>query len=1137
MRNKILVTALSILSVFWQSSLRAAAQEEIPASASAISKLEKFNRKTSGSWRVSMNRKSGLPRSLVAGSGLRAGKNESAARSFLKSNEDFLGVDAARLKLKLQRKSPVGEHFYFEQYYKSLKVENAYVKVNADKSGDLINYQSTYVKDLDLDTNPSQTASQASSAAVADAGGGLARRADLAIFSQHGDKASAALAWKVRVESADGKWDYFINAQSGEILNKISLLQNANYTFEANLNPVYPGFSGSSAKGVPLSHLVFNASGNVVSSSMTNATGTATLTLSTTTSRLFHSFKGKHFRIADQGFASYSSPRSYYISTTTQDNAAGEWKEVPFDGTVVFQACDGPNDYPFFGAPQFEGGFAVGDMSPGGVIGDRTFLKVIDKEDNSVLGEYIGTLSDAFSGPVVSVISTATASPTSVKFAVSSFSGKTGSYSVSKTKVFCARELSSAATATTHIAHEDSKISASAYYNLNNMREFFASAKLNNGGKTYVDLDTPITVMVNASGVSTSAYEDGMPNAFYDPDEKIIMFGRGKRDDISPNAFDGYRNFALEAAIVRHEYVHAVMDRIWPIRYFDEGAAIAEATADYFALSSITTNSDSGNWSGTPLTGRIGDYVNPSGEDGCISSLQGEGSVRNLAGSCVFSPADWAANGINGHHKNSLVLSQALWGIRTGTNGSVADGATTKADAIVWAALMFFPESLIEFRDAVYTSAKALYKTESSLHSEVLSSFAAHGITDANVIDPNGDIYEPNDSPNSASGIDIYGGSKSITARIDPQTDADYYSLALNGGQLSVTVNLPPAGQSVYYVLSLVLLDALNRTLVAMVSPHYSAGETNGLTNDKTAVLSYNVPSPANGGTGRYILGVLSVCPDGLGGAASCHAGFTGQYSLDFKFAKTSAIGAVTITNYPADFNDGTQIDFKVPYISTGTLASTFTGLSTVLQDWSTGGLEAFYAVRLLDSGLNPIGGLNEYSTVTVPASSTIVGGEIEGSAVFKGNFASLGYSAVHLQVLGKLRSHPSDIDDSGTPEDKQRGIVSLGISGLIKNPKWLVNKVEIRNAIFNPLKSERSRLPRIVWAPGYGNISVRIFALDGLPVKKLYEGPSEGIYDGWDGTWDGRNENGTVVASGVYLLRVDGAGIDRLLKKIVVVK
>lgn len=36
---------------------------------------------------------------------------------------------------------------------------------------------------------------------------------------------------------------------------------------------------------------------------------------------------------------------------------------------------------------------------------------------------------------------------------------------------------------------------------------------------------------------------------------------------------------------------------------------------------------------------------------------------------------------------------------------------------------------------------------------------------------------------------------------------------------------------------------------------------------------------------------------------------------------------------------------------------------------------------------------------------------------------------------------------------------------------------------------------------------------------------------------WDGRNGAGKIVASSVYLLRVDGAGIDRKLKKIVVVK
>ena len=68
------------------------------------------------------------------------------------------------------------------------------------------------------------------------------------------------------------------------------------------------------------------------------------------------------------------------------------------------------------------------------------------------------------------------------------------------------------------------------------------------------------------------------------------------------------------------------------------------------------------------------------------------------------------------------------------------------------------------------------------------------------------------------------------------------------------------------------------------------------------------------------------------------------------------------------------------------------------------------------------------------------------------------------------------------------------------------------------------------------GKLKVQIFTIDGLLVKTIKDGDvSQGITQIVE--WDGRNGAGKVVASGVYLLRVDGAGIDRKLKKIVVVK
>ncbi len=201
MHKKLSALVLS-LSLILQSGSLAFAQDE----AKRFDRLEKFNKKTSSTWQVRLNKRRGTPRSMVGGRNLRVGKNESSVRSFLKSHADFLGVDRSQLKLKLQSQSPAGTHFYFDQVYKNLPVANAYVKVSVGKNGDLLNYQSTYVQGLNIDTNPAKTAVEAAGIPSAD-GGGQTTASQLVIYSQ-AEGAAAKLAWKLSTQTPSGqKWD------------------------------------------------------------------------------------------------------------------------------------------------------------------------------------------------------------------------------------------------------------------------------------------------------------------------------------------------------------------------------------------------------------------------------------------------------------------------------------------------------------------------------------------------------------------------------------------------------------------------------------------------------------------------------------------------------------------------------------------------------------------------------------------------------------------------------------------------------------------------------------------------------------------------------------------------------------------
>ena len=64
------------------------------------------------------------------------------------------------------------------------------------------------------------------------------------------------------------------------------------------------------------------------------------------------------------------------------------------------------------------------------------------------------------------------------------------------------------------------------------------------------------------------------------------------------------------------------------------------------------------------------------------------------------------------------------------------------------------------------------------------------------------------------------------------------------------------------------------------------------------------------------------------------------------------------------------------------------------------------------------------------------------------------------------------------------------------------------------------------------GTLSAKLYTLDGMLVKTLYDGPvpsGSGAVD-----WTGVNESGNTVASGLYLLRVKAPGIDKTAKVVV---
>jgi len=63
------------------------------------------------------------------------------------------------------------------------------------------------------------------------------------------------------------------------------------------------------------------------------------------------------------------------------------------------------------------------------------------------------------------------------------------------------------------------------------------------------------------------------------------------------------------------------------------------------------------------------------------------------------------------------------------------------------------------------------------------------------------------------------------------------------------------------------------------------------------------------------------------------------------------------------------------------------------------------------------------------------------------------------------------------------------------------------------------------------GHVTVRVFTLSGAKIRTPYQAdvPAGGAWI--PVLWDGRNESGQAVASGLYLVSVQGGGVQRVLK------
>lgn len=1136
---------------------------KVPSSA-ARAAFRKFSAAHGGGWQVRYNPRTALPEALTGGRTSRyAGDPEQAALAFFTENRDLLKADPQALRLVLKKEFMGVTHLQYQQYKDGLPVEFSYARVHVSAAGEISGYQGRFEPDLSVNTVPSVSAPAAAAAASADLGLRLASpKTELVLYP---DEASGGLklAWKVRGR-AGGLWVYYVDASDGKVLFKYDDLRRA------ACPALTPTFGNSAATVYAISPLPgYNTNSLALLESDWQPTATKALRdqyvwvgdytvntvtdkdgdyCSSTDGKVFSSIKGPYFSVTN-----------FRGASAHWDNAGGEWRPQSVSVQSPHPYADSQSyPYPVTVSPALAAGekfakvmpyfssFDVGELDVFGSLNDNDEVSVANPAvANGSAGVYIGQRTSAFYGaaienPSYNVTLKTDAAGTRNGFAISS-----SRYLVLKNDPIHADNPSGSVIWSTSnpnvsfmymaVPSPDAKqlgdanalSEVNAFYHLNAARHYFDNLNLDPMHPDAVikpaDLSKRVPVMVHAHGEADKvggacSFGDptcnGMLNAFYDLENDNIMIGDGQID------FNGkYRSFALDGTIVRHEYIHLVVNRIYPIINFGEFGAISEALADYFAMSSFWNE---GYTSQTVL----GNYVG-----------SGEGAARDISGSGSPTtqksmPGDWRGE----VHDDSLMISQPLYSLRLGSRhldpnplapvGLVGFPNRSVADVLTFAALFYFPDNFLNFRDAMKAACTDLRSNgcTSSMEASIDSAFGDHGIVNATSNDPyetgsNSKLCENNDGPECAS--EIGDAVRISSATIYPLGDVDYYSLPLSAGDFTAKLNFPPGtAADTYNAYALYLFDSDRNIVrdasgVEVVAVPGIYNDPNGvcpdigdcLTLSPSVTLSYNIPL-----AGRYYL-VVAAAPTSSYSNSSANSQL--PYSVDLS---RTPIGSAQASILTAAY-DSDAITFNVPYnkFAMSVSPSSSSALS--------GAEQVFEYAQLRDHNYVPIAGTltnlpGTYMKLVNGTLNTatfdilgrpILSGQVRLQPGFGARYPGVG--TVYVEVFG--RNHMGQV-------------ISMGVSNALN----LSANRSAATAYNNIIKGGSSALVKYELLAA-GTLTVKIYTQSGSLVKTLFDGAvpaGKGTLE-----WDGGNSTGGQAASGIYFVKTKGPGLDKIIKIAVV--
>ncbi len=1083
-----------------------------------LSAFKEFNLRNSSqkNWRVHFA-KSGYP-DIIAGDKTKAyrGSAATAFSSFLRENQALLGISMDDLVLEKELSFAGVRHVNYRQYYKGLPVEFSSVRGHFNSNGELSLYQARYFRGIDIDISPSFSSTFAESVV----------RADLGFFNPSSSKlviypdidGSYKLAWKVVGRGGQGQkrglWVYYVDAKNGKILflyDDLMYACNSPYNVSTgtvkgyvyDISPIPTGDSNlreeywqpKVIKPIDHQYVWVGSYLNRLETGVSNGASLGTGEYCTNiSSRVFALLQGPYFIVNR-----FMAPSSYFTNGNAQwaTSSTPASSPNPYSNNSVYNYPISINDTwtassrSFaFAAPVFSS-FRVGSMDACGGSIDSDHLEI---SSGSYRTAYYTGNKNNFIGGYIPYPSYRLLLKSDDSGSYSGFSVAVSSYMTIGNDL-ADNTTGSIIWATNTYLVDGNGGEVNAFYHLNKIRDYFTDLNKSPNGNKPIDIDKQVPVMTQVFADATNDFctdPNSMWNAFYDLENDYIFLGRGPMDLNS-----AYRDFALDGTIIRHEYTHLVVNRIYPIVNFGEFGAISEAMADYFSLASF--------WKEGKSIDTLGNFIG-----------QGEGSERCIATSIKKIPNDWKGE----VHEDSLILSPALYKISTTATtspyylGNVTNNATfnglPRADVYIFSALFYFPDNFTNLLEAILDSCKQLEGAvcNATIQDHIKNAFADHGIFPASS-QTWPDIYEPNNGPEWATNFSTFS---SVSAFIDYSGDLDYYSIPLSEGLFYANMTLPAGTPSeMYHAYSMFLFDQNRKYLTESVPDIYSCppytGSKECLTLSQTNSISYNITSP-----GRYYL-MISAAPSEYGGNSADYDQ-SRPYTLSWQGGIT---GSGTARIYSPSFDED-EILFEVKYPK---FAYQVSPASSV---WSGGREIEFQYARLLDHNKSPIpltetNNPSSYLRVSNGPSyeedaqgNPIIRGRVKLKPGFASKYPAIG--TVYLEIFGT--NHMWDIA-------KTSNVVSLGVSNAISLTTDKSDFVAYNNII----NSSNSKTFLKYDVKSAGNLSIRVYTASGSLVKEIFNGnvsAGKGTFE-----WDGKNEQGKKVASGIYFIKTEGPGVNKV--------